>query len=209
MAGAITAVIVIMFYVVFFVLFGWMWWRIMRKTGYSPWLGILMLVPIANIVMLAILAFRDWPIHAALKDKPEVKIPAALPKAATVVITLAVVLPVLMLLAAIAIPNLLRARIAANDTQAQINLQLISKAAEAYADAHNGTYPSDEYTLVNTTPPLLSSTYNNKTLNGYTYSLDFTSTGYQLTAMPLQCGVSGSNALIMETKGVLSHKECK
>lgn len=36
-------------------------WTIFRKAGYSPWLGLLMVVPIVNLVMLYFLAFSRWP----------------------------------------------------------------------------------------------------------------------------------------------------
>lgn len=44
------------------------WWRIFSKAGYSGALGLLMLVPIANLVMILILAFGEWPIQAELKQ---------------------------------------------------------------------------------------------------------------------------------------------
>src|SRR5205814_9640171 len=42
------------------------YWRIFSKAGYSGALGILMLIPIINIVMLCILAFGQWPIYKEL-----------------------------------------------------------------------------------------------------------------------------------------------
>lgn len=36
-------------------------WFIFRKAVYSQWLGVLMVVPIVNLVMLYFLAFSDWP----------------------------------------------------------------------------------------------------------------------------------------------------
>jgi len=44
------------------------WWRIFSKAGYSGALGLLMFVPIANLVVLLILAFAEWPIQAELKQ---------------------------------------------------------------------------------------------------------------------------------------------
>jgi hypothetical protein len=45
----------------------WAYCRIFGKAGY-PWaLGLLMLVPIANIVMPLVLAFGDWPIQKELR----------------------------------------------------------------------------------------------------------------------------------------------
>ncbi len=38
-------------------------WFIFTKAGYSKWLSLLMLVPIANVIMLYFLAFSTWPTH--------------------------------------------------------------------------------------------------------------------------------------------------
>ncbi len=40
---------------------------IFSKAGYSWALGLLMLVPIANIIMAFFLAFADWPIRKQLR----------------------------------------------------------------------------------------------------------------------------------------------
>ena len=40
--------------------------KIFSKTGFSWALGLLMLVPIANIIMLFVLAFAEWPIEREL-----------------------------------------------------------------------------------------------------------------------------------------------
>ena len=44
------------------------WCRIFSKAGYSWALGLLMLVPIANIIMPFVLAFGDWPIRKELRQ---------------------------------------------------------------------------------------------------------------------------------------------
>ena len=36
-------------------------WRICQRAGYPGWLGILILVPIANLVLLYFIAFAVWP----------------------------------------------------------------------------------------------------------------------------------------------------
>jgi len=41
------------------------WFMIFRRTGMNPWLSLLMLVPLANFVMLLILAFTEWPVQRA------------------------------------------------------------------------------------------------------------------------------------------------
>jgi heme/copper-type cytochrome/quinol oxidase subunit 2 len=42
------------------------YWKIFSKAGYSGAMSLLMFVPIANIVVLCILAFGEWPIYKEL-----------------------------------------------------------------------------------------------------------------------------------------------
>lgn len=44
------------------------WWRIFSKAGFNGALSLLMFVPIANLVMILILAFAKWPIYAELNQ---------------------------------------------------------------------------------------------------------------------------------------------
>jgi heme/copper-type cytochrome/quinol oxidase subunit 2 len=41
------------------------WWKIFAKAGYSGAMGLLLLVPFGELIMLLILAFGKWP---ALQD---------------------------------------------------------------------------------------------------------------------------------------------
>lgn len=51
------------------VLFGIViWWKIFSKAGYSGALGLLMFVPIANLVVLLVLAFGEWPIQREVRE---------------------------------------------------------------------------------------------------------------------------------------------
>ncbi len=36
-------------------------WRICQRTGYPGWMGVLILIPIVNLVLLYFIAFADWP----------------------------------------------------------------------------------------------------------------------------------------------------
>ena len=67
--GGLIGVLVLASIVTGFIVFSvYVWWRIVSKTGHSGWLGLLMFVPIAGIVLLLILAFGEWPIHRELED---------------------------------------------------------------------------------------------------------------------------------------------
>lgn len=36
------------------------YWFIWKKAGFSPWLSLLMFIPMVNLVMLYVLAFSEW-----------------------------------------------------------------------------------------------------------------------------------------------------
>jgi hypothetical protein len=44
------------------------WWKIFAKAGYGGAFGLLMLVPLINLVMLCILAFGTWPVLRELEE---------------------------------------------------------------------------------------------------------------------------------------------
>jgi hypothetical protein len=52
--------IVILVMVAFYVFIAYM---IVKRAGYNPWLGLLILVPLANFVMLLVFAFSEWPVQ--------------------------------------------------------------------------------------------------------------------------------------------------
>lgn len=43
-------------------------WKIFPRAGWSPWLSLLMVVPLLNLVMLYILAFKSWPTDTYTRD---------------------------------------------------------------------------------------------------------------------------------------------
>jgi len=195
----------------FYSFFGFIWWRIFRKTGYHGALGLLMIVPIANLIMLIILAFREWPIRAELSKLPEGKVKTyrSLPVPLIVAITIVAMLPGCALVVAIAIPNFLRARLLANDASATNTVRSIYMAAEAYASANKGTYPSDEFNLVYANPPYINTAFNNRTIQGYSYSLKLNPNGYEISAIPEKCSVTGTKIFKASTGGMLIEKECE
>jgi hypothetical protein len=66
--GALTGIILssVIFSLIAIVFAVIIYWRIFSKAGYSGAMGLLMFVPIANIVVLCILAFGTWPIYKEL-----------------------------------------------------------------------------------------------------------------------------------------------
>jgi hypothetical protein len=43
------------------------WYRVAGKAGFSPWLGLIALIPLGSLILLLIFAFSDWP---ALRGGP-------------------------------------------------------------------------------------------------------------------------------------------
>jgi type IV pilus assembly protein PilA len=120
-----------------------------------------------------------------------------------------IVVAIIALLAAIAIPNLLRARMTSNDALAKATLRAISTSAESFSSANNGNYPGDMNSLTTPTPPYLNQNYVQiSPVAGYNYNAPAAtmtaSTGYVITARPVVVGSTGSTYLTISTGGVLS-----
>jgi len=44
------------------------WWRIFRRAGFHGAMGLLMLIPAVNLILLPVLAFGPWPVEKELKS---------------------------------------------------------------------------------------------------------------------------------------------
>jgi type IV pilus assembly protein PilA len=124
-----------------------------------------------------------------------------------------IVVAIIALLAAIAIPNLLQARRTANDAAATANIRTLSTAAETYSAANSGTYPAS------VTPDLVGYAASATQfcadaagtvtlLQCYNYACTLAATGYTITAQAGTCGTTGSRNLKITTGGVLASAAC-
>lgn len=96
-----------------------------------------------------------------------------------------IVVAIIALLAAIAIPNLLRARVNANQAAAQATLKSWATAAETFATAFDGRYPDTAEALVDEDPPFFGYDLDGSDKGGYTYAAtddDVNVGGYTATA---------------------------
>ena len=114
-----------------------------------------------------------------------------------------IVVAIIALLATIAIPSLLRAKLSANDALAASTLKTMSSAAEMYATANSGSYPTAANALTDATPPYISTNFCATTVSGYTYTCTLSATSYSFTAVPSAAGSTGTLAYTMSTGGVL------
>ncbi len=117
-----------------------------------------------------------------------------------------IVVAIIALLAAIAIPNLLRAKISANDALAQSTLKTLSTASETYGTANNGNYPVNITSLGSTmsTPPYINDTYCDTTVSGYAYTCTMSTGGYTFTAIPSTINTTGTTTFTITTGGILT-----
>ena len=68
LGAGVVVVFFTVFILVFVVLGIVIWWKIFSKAGYNGAMGLLMLIPIVNLIMLLVLAFGEWPIYKELKQ---------------------------------------------------------------------------------------------------------------------------------------------
>ena len=115
-----------------------------------------------------------------------------------------IVVAIIALLAAIAIPNLLRARLSANEALAQGTLRTLSTAAETFATANNGNYPVGVAALTGAVPPYINQAYCDTTASGYNFTCPtMTAAAYVFVATPVTDGTTGTSVYTMNTGGVL------
>lgn len=65
-APAVILLVLVLVYVVIAVVMMWAYVRIIRRAGYSGWWMLTGLVPLVNLVMFLVFAFREWPIQREL-----------------------------------------------------------------------------------------------------------------------------------------------
>lgn len=118
-----------------------------------------------------------------------------------------IVVAIIALLAAIAIPNLLRARVNASQANAQAVLRTLSTACESYAAANNGNYPTAiaNLTTAQSDPPYINEDYTSGTNQGYSFSCgNMTASDYTCTATPQGAFSGKAKTYNVTAGGVLS-----
>ena len=116
-----------------------------------------------------------------------------------------IVVAIIILLAAIAIPNLLRARLNANEAAAIGALRTLSTACESYRAAQTTpAYPDALTTLSGATPPYIDSTLCGGAKQGYNFTYTRSSNNqYTIVASPATPGVTGNRTFTLGEQGVI------
>jgi prepilin-type N-terminal cleavage/methylation domain-containing protein len=115
-----------------------------------------------------------------------------------------VVVSIIVLLAAIAIPNLLRSRLSANEAAAIATLKTLSAATLTYFMAQTPmAYPSNLTALSNATPPYIDSTLGSGNRSGYSFNLTGGGNTFGVVASPQSPNVTGVRSFFIDQSGVV------
>jgi len=128
-------------------------------------------------------------------------------------IELLIEVAIILIIAAIAIPNLLRAKIAANEASAVGSLRTLNTACIAYSTSY-GQYPaalanlgpiSSGGTASSTSADLIDSVLAAGTKSGYTfvYTAGNSNQSYTITAKPIVAGQTGQRMFFTDQSGVI------
>ena len=103
-------------------------------------------------------------------------------------IELLIVVAIILIIAAIAIPNLLRSRMAANEASAVGSIRTINTSAVTYSSTHSAAGTKSGYT--------------------FTWSGDGAtpSVGYSINAIPVSVGTSGQRSFFSDQSGVIRYQ---
>jgi type IV pilus assembly protein PilA len=133
-------------------------------------------------------------------------------------IELLIVVAIILIIAAIAIPNLLRSRMAANEASAVGSIRTLNTSAVTYSS----TYPANGYpatlvsmggpspcTAVPATACLVDAVLAAGTKSGYTFKWttdgQTPSVGYSITGTPISVGTSGQRMFFSDQSGVIRY----
>jgi type IV pilus assembly protein PilA len=127
-------------------------------------------------------------------------------------IELLIVVAIILIIAAIAIPNLLRAKIAANQASAVGSLRTLNTACIEFSTSY-GQYPSalaalgpvGSGTASSTSADLIDSVLAGGTKSGYTfsYTAGASNQSYSITATPITAATTGQNMYYTDQTGVI------
>jgi type IV pilus assembly protein PilA len=134
-------------------------------------------------------------------------------------IELLIVVAIILIIAAIAIPNLLRSRIAANEASAVGSLRTLNSAEITYNTSYPNVGfacslsmlapPSGTTSATSSTAGLIDSTLAGGTKSGYTFTVsNCTGTpksSYQYTAAPVSPGTTGQRYFCTDTSAVIQY----
>lgn len=113
-----------------------------------------------------------------------------------------IVVAIIALLAAIAIPNLLRARLNANEAAAISALKTVASSSISFRSV-NATYPANLAALSGATPPYIDSVLGGGAKQGYNFALTGSTNTFTATATPQTFQTTGVRSFFVDESGVI------
>ncbi|MEK6727598.1 MAG: hypothetical protein AABY28_02845 [Candidatus Omnitrophota bacterium] len=125
-------------------------------------------------------------------------------------ITIMVIIAISAVLLRVITVRVIERNTAQNKSSALGTIKLIATALENYAKDSKGLYPVSFQSLTETKPPYLDIDYITQSpVKGYTYSCSrLEPSGYNCSAAPTICKVTGSAAFTITTGALLVSEEC-
>jgi len=115
-----------------------------------------------------------------------------------------IVVGIIALLAAIAIPNLLRARLGANESSAIATVKALAASQEIYRVGQpQPEFSADLATLTQATPPYISGFKNGNEKTGYVFTVVGDATSYEAVGNPLIRGTTGNRSFCVDATGII------
>lgn len=115
-----------------------------------------------------------------------------------------IVIAVIIVIGAMAIPGLMRSRLNANEAAAIAALKAISAASVTYRTTHT-TYPGNLSDLYDpsASPQYIDSTLASGTKQGYAFTVSGNEDGFNASANPTKPNITGSRYFFLDGNGVI------
>ncbi len=126
-------------------------------------------------------------------------------KSGFTLVEIMIVVAIIALIAAIAIPNMLRARVNANEASGIASVRTLVSSLESFrANQTPVTYPPDLPTLASANPPYIDGVLGAGTKQGYSFAYTRVNANqYTLTADPQTPNITGVRGFFANETGVI------
>ncbi|MFH1692481.1 MAG: prepilin-type N-terminal cleavage/methylation domain-containing protein [Candidatus Omnitrophota bacterium] len=128
--------------------------------------------------------------------------PSGFLKRGFTLVEIMIVVAIIVLLTAFAIPGILRSRLSANEAAAIAAMKTIASGAVSYR-AGNSNYPPNLSILSSSNPPYIDGVLGTGVKQGYNFVLTSGVGYFNVTAWPTLYNVTGTRSFYVDTSGVV------